>query len=364
LGIHKYKAIKIGNKLNAFLHVVISRLYDRHGFGSRQSTKKFLKKISKLNIDVIHLHNIHGYYINIELLFEFIKNNQIPVVWTFHSCWAFTGHCSHFDYIGCEKWKTGCHDCPQIRSYPKSFFIDNSKINYLDKKRIFNDVNSLYIVTPSKWLEVLTKQSFLNHYNVLTINNGIDLSVFKYGSSNLKKMLKIESKFVILGISSSWDDTKGLDYFIKLSSMIAKDQVILIVGLDKKSKINLPENIISYGKTNNSYELVEIYRGVDVLVNPTLQDTFPTINLEALACGTPVVTFNTGGSPESINNSVGLVVEKGNIEALYRGLNVIKTKGKSYYSVNCINHARINFNKYDRFNEYLKLYEELHNSKK
>lgn len=347
------ETIRIGTDLDNYKHVVITRLYDKHGFGSKKATKMFIKQIEELNPDIIHLHNIHGYYINIELLFNYLKKVDIPVIWTLHDCWAFTGHCTHFDFIKCDKWKTGCYHCPQKNTYPSSLFLDKSKRNYSLKKEIFTGVNNMTIVTPSKWLASLVEHSFLSEYPIEVINNGIDLNVFKPTTSHFRKYYNLEKKFVILGVASVWEEKKGFNYFIDLSNRLETDEVIILVGLPKKLIKKLPANIIGITRTNNVHELVSIYSTADVFVNPTLEDNFPTTNLEALACGTPVITFNTGGSRESIDESCGIIVEKDKFHDL---INIIKDfKLNKFSSIDCVQRSK----RYDskvKYNEYLDIY--------
>lgn len=350
-------AIRIGNKLDNYTHVAKTRILDMHGFGSKKATTEFIKKVNELDPDVIHLHNIHGYYINIEILFDYLKVANKPVIWTLHDCWAFTGHCTYFDIVGCEKWTTGCFDCPQKNTYPTSNIKDNSKENYLRKKEIFSGIKNLTIVTPSKWLANIVKKSFLKEYPVQVINNGINLEVFKpIVSENFRKKHNIENKFIILGVASVWDSRKGLDYFIQLSNKLEQDEVIVIVGLTEKQKEKLPGNLIGITRTNNVEELAEIYSVSDVFVNPTLEDNFPTTNIEALACGTPVITFNTGGSIECIDEKTGFIVEKGDIIELHRKIKEIKKFNKNAYLLSCEERARIYYNKTERFKDYINIY--------
>lgn len=348
--------IKIGNKLDNYIHVAKTRLFDKHGFGSYRSTKELISKIESLNPDVIHLHNIHGYYLNIELLFRYLKKANKPVFWTLHDCWPFTGHCSHFDYIKCDKWKTQCFKCPQIQSYPSSILIDNSKKNYNSKKNIFTGIKKMSIITPSKWMAELVKQSFLGEYPIEVINNGIDLSVFKPTESRFREIHNLRDKFIILGVAGVWEKRKGYDYFIKLSKQLKQDEVIVMVGLPEKQINNLPSNIIGISKTNNTRELAEIYSSADVFLNPTLEDNFPTTNIEALACGTPVITFNTGGSPEIINIHTGFVVTKDNLEEMKLRIEEIKYKSKKFYTNNCVVRAEEKYNKSSKYTDYLNLY--------
>lgn len=347
-------AIKIGSKLDNYLHVAKTRVLDRHGFGSRKASEDLVAKIKMINPDVIHLHNLHGYYLNIEILFGFLKEFKKKVIWTLHDCWAFTGHCSYFDYVNCEKWKTGCNNCPLKTGYPSSLIMDQSNRNYKDKHHLFVGVHDLTIATPSQWLARKVKESFLSAYPIEVINNGINLEVFKPQKSNVRKKYDLEEKFVVLGVASIWNQRKGFQYFLDLANMLQPDEVIIMVGLTPKQKKKLPDNIIGIEKTNNIQELADIYSSADVFINPTLEDNFPTTNLEALASGTPVITFNTGGSVESIDDKSGIIVNKGNITGLYEA--VKKIQKKPIDRNNCINRSKL-YNKENKFNEYIKVYE-------
>lgn len=309
-------SIKIGTNFDNYVHVAKTRLFDKHGFASTNATKEFIKKAKQYDPDVIHLHNIHGYYINIELLFNYLKEANKPVIWTLHDCWAFTGHCAYFDYVGCDNWKSGCDKCPQKNSYPQSLLKDNSKYNFDKKKEIFTGVKNMTIITPSKWLAELVKQSLLSEYEVKVINNGIDLNVFKPAESDFRKRYNLEGKFITLGVASVWEERKGLDTFVELSKRLDENYQVIIVGVTEKQKKQLPDDFFAISRTNDIQELVEIYSAANVYLNPTLEDNFPTTNLEALACGTPVITFNTGGSAESLDNTCGAVVAKGDINNL------------------------------------------------
>jgi glycosyltransferase involved in cell wall biosynthesis len=351
--------IKIGNNIDFYNHALKTRLFDKHGFGSKKATEDFIDKIINYNPDIIHLHNIHGYYLNIEILFNFLKEFSKPVVWTLHDCWAFTGHCAYFDYANCYKWETHCQKCPERKSYPKSIFIDNSYNNYEKKKKLFTGVDKLTLVTPSEWLAKLVKRSFLKEYPVKVINNGIDLSVFKPVHSNFRERHNLTNKFIILGVANKWEKRKGFEYFIELSKLIEPDEATLLVGLSKNQIKQLPKNIIGITRTNNVKELAEIYTVVDVFFNPSLEENFPTVNLESLACGTPVITFNTGGSIETIDDTTGFIVKKGDIKNTIRIIRKIKSEGKEKYSESCIKRANKYYDKDDKFQEYIELYESL-----
>ena len=293
-------AVRIGNGFDVKIHALQSRIFDNMGFGSRCATEKFIEWVKDYNPDVIHLHNIHGYYINIEILFNYLAKAKKPVVWTLHDCWAFTGHCAYYSYVKCDKWKTCCYNCPQKKCYPLSILFDHSKQNWLKKNTLSTSVKNMILVTPSKWLANEVKQSFLGKYPVKVIPNGIDLNVFKPTPSDFREKNDLVGKKIILGVASIWDKRKGLDDFVELSKVLDDNYKIVLVGLSEKQMNDLPKNILAISRTNNVKELAEIYSSADILFNPTYEDNYPTVNLEAQACGIPVVTYRTGGSVESV----------------------------------------------------------------
>ncbi|MEI8198955.1 MAG: glycosyltransferase [Eubacteriales bacterium] len=347
-------SIRIGTVFDNYMHVAKTRLFDLHGFASSKATKDFIKVAKKYNPDVIHLHNIHGYYIDIKLLFEYLKEANKPIVWTLHDCWTFTGHCTHFDYIGCNKWKEECYCCPQKTEYPRSIFADNSLKNYRRKKELFTGLKNMTIITPSIWLGELVKESYLKEYNLIVINNGIDLSIFKPKEKTLFRYeYNLNNEFIILGVASVWTERKGMKYFLELSKLIDNNSRIVLVGLSDKQLKNLPKNIIGIHRTSNPDQLSEIYSAADVFVNPTLEDNYPTTNLEALACGTPVITFNTGGSVESVDEDTGMVVQKGNLPDLFHAVERLHTLNIEQKA--CLRKS-LSFNKNDKYKKYLDIY--------
>lgn len=349
--------LRVGNNFDVFIHGVQSRLFDNHGLASKIITKKFIKRIKYINPDIIHLHNIHGYYINYKILFDFLKQIKVPVVWTLHDCWSFTGHCAHFVYINCEKWKKECYNCPLIRNYPRSLFIDNSQSNFNTKKTLFCSLDNLTIVPVSTWLSNFLPDSFLSSYPINVIHNGVDINIFKPINSDIRLKYNIsKSKKIILGVCSRWTNSKGLQEFIKLSSEPAL--AVVMVGVDDSLRDKLPKSIIAIERTNSQEELANLYSGADVFVNPTYADTFPTVNLEALACGTPVVTYKTGGSPESISSDCGVVVQCGDYDALKAAIYSV-TVDKLLYSKKCRTRA-VNFYDKDKcFEKYFDLYNKI-----
>ena len=348
--------LKIESDLVFKAHVFFSRITDRQGFYSTSATKRLMHSIQHFNPDIIHLHNLHGYYLDIRVLFEFLKNYGKPVVWTLHDCWAFTGHCAYFSFVNCDKWKTGCGGCPQKNAYPASFLLDDSKKSYSEKKRLFTGVNNLHIVTPSDWLNGLVKESFLGDFSIHTINNGIDLSVFRPVESSFKEKHNLRGKKIVLGIANIWEKRKGLDDFIELSKILPNNIKIVLVGLTEKQIAALPSNIVGITRTANINELVELYSAADIFVNPTKEDNFPTVNIEAIACGTPVITYNTGGSGEMLNEKCGIVVPTGDVRALAQAIQDIDLN-----SDDCVNHAK-NFEKNKQYNVYMELYKNILNS--
>ena len=341
---------RIGTELDVKIHGVLSRITDRQGFYSTSATKRLIEKIKDYNPDLIHLHNIHGYYLNVQVLFDFLNEYNKPIVWTLHDCWAYTGHCAYFIASGCEKWKTECDNCPSKKEYPVSLVFDNSKKNYKQKKDLFTKPQNITIVTPSKWLRDVTEKSFLGKYPVKVINNGIDLNKFKPTQGDFRKKNNLEDKFIILGVASIWEERKGLKDFIKLNEMLSENEKIVLVGLNDSQLAELPKSIIGIKRTNGIEEMAELYSTADVFVNPTYEDNYPTTNLEAIACGTPVVTYNTGGSPESVFEGNGFTVPRGDINELYNAIKKVdgcKTPANDFLDAS------------KRYKEYVDLYKEI-----
>lgn len=356
--------IRIGNHLHTGWHVIHTRLTDRHGFVSKKATERLMNYIRQIDPDLIQLHNLHGYYINIRMLAEYLQQSNKPVVWTLHDCWPFTGHCTYFDSVSCEKWKTGCFQCPKTRLYPSSKVLDSSKRNYLDKKALFAGLKKLHIVTPSQWLKEKVEQSFLQSNDCSVIRNGIDLRLFSPDKAAASTgLLGHISKKIILGVAFSLNRNKGLKDFIDLSHHISDDYVIVLVGLRPDLIRKMPARIIGTPRTSNREELASFYASANIFVNPTWQDNFPTTNLEALACGIPVITYETGGSPESVDKSTGRVVPKGDIKALWEAILDMGSKDCDGVRKACRERAERLFNKEERYLDYIRLYEQITKSR-
>ena len=355
------KLIPVGSKLSVALHGLVTRFLDMHGLGSALATKKFVKEIDRLKPDVIHIHNIHGYFLNYKVLFDYLSKTDIPVIWTVHDCWLYTGHCYHYASVGCEKWRTHCENCPQKRAFPTSLWIDRSRQNFADKRDAFTSLKNLTIVTVSEWMKGEMSHSFLKECNFRVIHNGINLDVFDVQPDDkaVREKYGLGDKKIILGLASIWSKEKGWDDFVKMSEMLNDDEVIVMVGVTEKQQEQLPKGVVGIRRTENVRQLAELYSAATAFVNPTWQDNYPTVNLEAIACGTPVVTYRTGGSVEAVTEDTGYVVEQGDVAGLLKAVREIKNKGKEQYTAKCRAYALANFRKEERYADYLKLYEDL-----
>ncbi len=345
-------SLRMGSSVDFLLHVMKARLSDSSGLGSKRPTQKLIEWIKEYDPDVIHLHNVHGYYLNYQVLFSFLRRINKPIVWTFHDCWVFTGHCSHFDLIGCDKWVSGCNRCPQQREYPRTILFDRSQRNYIQKKEAFHSVDNLTIVTPSFWLKQKVEKSFLRDKECIVIRNGVDKSTFKPTESDIKDRYQLQNKKVILGVSSVWNERKGLDDFVKLSNILTDDYQIVLIGISAIRRKHLVNTrIICIDRTDSPRELAEWYSLAYCFVNLTYEDNFPTVNLEALSCGTPVVTYQTGGSPESIGNKCGIAISQGDIQSVAFAL-----ARNNFDRSECLKQSE-KFDKKICFGEYVSLYQ-------
>lgn len=345
--------IRINSHLSETIHYYLGTFFGLQGYGSYISTKKLIKHLKIIKPEIIHLHNLHNCYINEKLLFSYIKNNNIKVIWTLHDCWPMTGKCPHFMMANCDKWKNGCKECDHLSEYPE-MKMDKTSILWKKKKEEFN-IDDLTLVAPSKWMQDIVKQSYLKNHDCTVIYNGIKLNTFKINESNFKKNNNLENKKIILGVSFIWNLNKGIDVFIELSKRLPNNYVIVLVGTNDDLDKLLPNNIISIHKTTNVDELLEIYNAADVLFNPTREEVFGLVNVEALACGTPVVAFNTGGCPEIINSiEVGSIVKSNTVEeSIDRIIEVIENN--KTIPKKCVERAR-DFDVNNMYKSYISLY--------
>ena len=352
-------AIKIGTRKDFMFHVIHTRLFDRHGFSSRRVTEDVINSIKQINPDIIHLHNIHGYYLHIGILFGYLKKAGKPVVWTLHDCWPFTGHCSHFQYVNCNKWQTECHDCPNTNGYPKSWLVDNSRTNYRQKRELFQSLDRMVIVSPSEWLARILRSSFLSDYEIKIINNGVDLGKFRpLDNTVVANKYNLKRKY-ILGVASIWTERKGLGDFFMLRKILDPEIEIVLVGLSQSQARSMPIGVTGIARTENTDELAALYTGAEIFVNPTYVDNFPSVNIEDLACGTPVVAYNTGGTAETLDEKTGFVIEKGDINGLALAVNKILQTGKKEYSDECRLRAMKLYDKRERYAEYISIYQNI-----
>lgn len=347
---------KMGNMLYRKGNILLTRLFGNHGYYNRIATYRLVKWIETIHPDMIHLHNLHNHYLNVGILFAYIKKLNIPVIWTLHDNWSYTGWCANYESSGCEKWKTGCHDCKEKSKYPKTWFFDRSEGNFCRKKRDFLGVKNLIIVAPSEWLAREAGQSFLNQYKIEVIHNGIDIGIFHPQKTDFKRNHGI--KKMLLAVAGNWSRYKGMEYLQRIAANLEKDWKLVIVGIKKKQEsLFYGTRAVLIPYTNNLKELAEIYSAADVFLNPTLEDIFSNVNLEALACGTPVVTFATGGAKETVSEDTGCIVQKGDWkEMLGAAVHIIK---KEEMYVDCIARAQELYSKDKNYQKYLNLYKDM-----
>lgn len=304
-------AVRIGSNLGVNCHAAQARLLDNMGFGSWADTKRFLRWVEDYDPDVIHLHNLHGYYLHIGLLFDYLKKSGKPVLWTLHDCWTFTGHCAHYSAAGCDKWLRGCHHCPVKKDYPARLLFDRSEKNYAEKKRLFTGLQRMQLVTPSSWLAEEVRKSFLSKYPVTPIPNGIDLKVFCPSQGDFRERYGIGDQKIVLGVASMWEPRKGLAVFCRLAELLGEDYRVVLIGLRPEQLQKLPPAVIGIERTDSVRALAEAYTAADVFVNPSTEETMGMTTVEALACGTPVVTSDKTAVPEVVTAATGIVVSGG-----------------------------------------------------
>lgn len=354
--------LPVGNVFSTAWHGAATRLFDLHGLASRRATSRFVGRLEVLQPDVVHIHNIHGYFLNYPTFFDYLRRSGVPVVWTVHDCWLYTGHCYYYTYAGCQRWRTGCHDCPQRRQFPASWVVDRSRSNYTRKQAVFTSLapGQLTIVPVSDWIREEMSHSFLRDCNFQVIHNGIDTGVFRpRPTAAVRARYGLGDKHVLLGVASIWSKEKGLDDFIQMSRLLRESECIVLVGLRREQLRRLPAGIVGIARTENVEQLAELYAAADAFLNPTWQDNYPTVNLEAISCGTPVVTYRTGGSVEAVTPATGVVVPRGDVRAMLQAARQIGAQGKAACQAACRAYALSHFRKEDRYMDYLHLYERL-----
>lgn len=355
----KSHIVKIGDLFDHCLHGAQSLLLDRHGLASCGPTKKLIKEIEQIKPDLIHLHNIHGFYLNYPILFRYLSTVDIPVVWTLHDCWAFTGHCAWPIHGHCDRFQEQCCHCPlQSKGYPKSFLLDRSRSNFKLKKRYFRSLQDLHLVTVSRWLEQQVRLSFMQDMDIRTIYNGLDTEVFR--PSGTPPTSVTDGHPLVLGVCNAWYDWKGLDDMAALREILPDDYEVMVVGVNEDQMHRLPEGITCIRRTDSVSQLAEIYSQADVFVNPSKVESFGMTTAEALSCGTPSIVYDTSACPEVVDNLTGRVVPLGDVNALAKAvMEICSLPGREAMRQACRERAIRLFNRQDRYKEYLQLYNEV-----
>ena len=349
----KPSQIKYASERKIKLQALRSRILGNYGFNSKAMTKRVISHLEEIKPDIVHLHNLHGHNVNLEMLFKYFKERpKIKLFWTFHDCWTFTGYCPYYQITNCEKWKTGCKKCPQKKQF--SWFFDKSAKLQAKKRELFESLD-MTITTPSNWLAGIVAQTYFGKKEIKVIQNGVDLEEFKPTESDFREKYGLENKKIVLGVAANWGNRKGLDVFLELAQRLPSDYQIVLVGTNSNIDKLLPSNIISIHRTENKQELAKIYTAADVFVNPTRDEVFGLVNIEALACGTPVVTFDTGGSPECIDESCGITVNRNDLDAIETAIK--KTCYKEMFTEETCIFRAAKFDEYSKIDEYINLYD-------
>ena len=358
---HSSRLVPVGDKLDLFIHWLATRLFDAHGLASKRATRQLIRRIREIDPDVVHIHNVHGYFLHYPLLLSYLAERGKPVIWTVHDCWLFTGHCYHYVAAGCDRWQSGCHDCPQKRAFPTSWLLDRSRRNYAAKQKALTGLPDLTLVTVSDWMRREVAKSFLKDVPCRVIHNGIDLDTFQpMPDPQVQERFGIPATHYVLAVASIWLPEKGIADLVRLAGLLAPDEGLVLVGrIDEEQKSTFPAGVTFIPRTENAAALAALYSGALALVNPTWQDNYPTINLEAIACGTPVITYRTGGSVESVTPQTGFVVKQGCVDGMADCIRTIRAQGKDHYAEACRAYALQHFDKKQRFQDYIRLYESL-----
>lgn len=353
---HSSQLVPVGNKLDLAVHAVATRLFDAHGLVSRRATKQLIRRIKEIDPDIIHIHNVHGYWLNYPLLCQYLRESGKPVIWTVHDCWLYTGHCYYYSAARCDKWQTGCGHCPQKRAFPASWVFDRSARNWHDKQHAFGSLERLTIVPVSDWIRQEMAHSFLADKPFQVIHNGIDLDVFHPAEPGAER----PAGTVILGVATLWHEEKGVRDFVELAGRLQDGEHLVLVGrMSEEQRAAFPAGVEFIERTENVAKLAALYAQATAFVNPTWQDNYPTVNLEAIACGTPVVTYRTGGSVEAVTAGTGFVVEQGDVQGLLDRVRELAAEDRKAVTERCRAHALQHFSKQERYQDYIRLYESL-----
>lgn len=362
VGTSEFKSsTKFSSDLYVKYNILKTRLFGKHSFYSKTGTKRLIKFLKNYQPDVIHLHQPHGHYINIKLLINFINEHEIPLVLTLHDCWIFTGHCVHFTVANCEKWKTGCGGCPQLKQYPKSLIFDRTAESFRDKNILLNSIKNVSFVAISDWIYSISKQSMIKNQKVFKIYNGIDTKIFLPKNVNyLRSMYDFQSKFVVLGMANKWITNNNTSNLSRFMEKMDDDVVFVLIGVTPDQKASLPRNVFGVERISDINKLADFYSLADVFVNLSYEDSFGLVSAEALSCGTPVVAYNSTACGEIVgNDNCGKIVSLGNFDDVISAVKHIKMNGKSYYTQNCRERVLAMYDKDNTYREYLNLYNSL-----
>lgn len=350
--------IRIGDDFDVKIHGIQSRIFDNHGLASKSATKSFLKVVDEIKPDLVHLHNIHGYYLNYKILFEYLKDAKIPVVWTFHDCWPFTGHCGYFETTQCEKWMSECYSCPQKRCYPASWIFDRSRKNYRLKKELFTSLSVLYITTVSKWLMSKAKESFLGSFPIIPVYNFVNQNVFRPSEKKINRInYGLDNRKILIGAAANWAPSKGISDFNELANYVSDKYQVVMVGVTETVKKQISPLIRCIPRVESPQDLAALYSEADILLNLSKQETFGMTSLEAMACGTPGISYNNTACPEVLSEDTGIIVPTGDVPAVVQAIAEIESKGKEWYAARCLDRVKTVFNMSSIIGQYFDIYE-------
>ena len=356
---------KISTKKKMTLHAIKTLICGLHGYYSKQDTKRLILWIKNEKPDIIHIHNLHGGYVNYITLLNAVGVLGIPVVFTLHDCWLYTGKCYHYYEANCDKWLKNCGNCPQLSMYPKSYFFDRTKKMLTDKKHTFEKLHDATITCVSDWLAGEARHSFLNKYEIVTIKNGIDTEIFKSVSNEWQSDgVEIRGKYVILGVASSWNSHKGLGDFIRLAKLLCEDEVIVLVGVTEEQAQKLPPNCIGIKNIGDKHQMAQMYNRADVFLNCSSEETFGMTAAEAMSCGTPVIVYNATACSELVGENCGYVVAPHDIDDIRKCIDKHKSIGSEAMRQSCRKNVLEHYAEQNMAKEYANLYRRIYESKK
>ncbi|MBO5480982.1 MAG: glycosyltransferase [Clostridia bacterium] len=352
-------AFVMGSSFTRKVDALRARVFGLQAYGSKRATKRLLRWMDEIKPDVVHLHNLHSHYIHLPLLCKYLAKKDIPTVITLHDCWFFTGKCTHYTSAKCNKWQTGCGNCPQLKKDIPSWLFDRTAKMWKDKKELFSAIPRLAVIGVSDWITNEAKKSFLQNAKIIQrIYNWIDLQTFYPREENIREQYHLpKDKFLIFCIGAGWNNRmeKWRD-LLRLAQKLPSNMHIVLGG-SVQSPQDLPDNITSIGYIHSTENLAKLYAGVDAYVHLSREDTFGKVIAEAMACGTPAVVYNATACPELVGKGCGYVVKTGDIDGICVALQMIQEKGKSAYLEKCVAYVREHFEKEKLIEDTVALYE-------